>query len=256
MLSQAWIRECRLPVDADELRRIVRVTTQEWRRAWPKVSRYWRKDGDAYVNDTQLAIYAEAKAMRERASERGRRGAQAVLKQRSSDAQASSQAQPEQQTSNAQAVLEHKPPSPSPSPIEDPPLKGAVDLPRARGPQGSGVGGGTFPRDHLKCAGPCGRICLPERLFEEFVRARGGVPDEAADYVRAWKTRVDAAWGDDGPHAQTPIGDDGFTFWRARWREDHGTTRRNDEATPTREASAAALKRAVEEHRERVGARR
>lgn len=112
---------------------------------------------------------------------------------------------------------------------EDPPLKGAEDLrapapARPRAVQGSGAGAGTFPRDHLRCSTPCGRVCLPEQMFEQFVRQRGGPRDEADAYVRAWHRRVDEAWAEGGSRDGTPIGDDGFTFWRERWREDHPTT--------------------------------
>jgi hypothetical protein len=90
--------------------------------------------------------------------------------------------------------------------------------------QGPGAGAGSYPRDHLRCQQPCGRVCLPDTLFAEFVRARGGPPDEAAAHVRAWHDQVNAVWGEGGANYTQPVGDDKFTFWRARWREDHGTT--------------------------------
>ena len=75
MLTQAWRRGARLPNDPDQIRRLTATTVGEWRRAWPLVKKYWRVDGDALVNDTQLEVYAEAKERSERAANRGRRGA-------------------------------------------------------------------------------------------------------------------------------------------------------------------------------------
>ena len=107
MLTQAWRRGARLPNDHEAIRRAVGCTAEEWGRCWPVVAPFWREDGQELVNETQLAVYAEAKAIQDRASERGRRGAQARLKHDSSAAQA----RPER-------VLEVKPPSPSPSPTD------------------------------------------------------------------------------------------------------------------------------------------
>lgn len=85
MLTQAWRRGARLPNDPEAIRRAIGATVGEWRRTWPIVKKYWRVDGDALVNETQLEIYAAAKGRSERASQRGVKGAraraQAVLKQ-------------------------------------------------------------------------------------------------------------------------------------------------------------------------------
>lgn len=230
MLSHAWIRGARLPNDHDGIRRIVGCTPQEWRRAWPKIARYWRVEENQLVNDTQLTIYGSAKAMVERASERGRRGGQASAKASLERDSSNTQVGHKTYSALTQVQPEFKPPiTDHRSPIKDPPLECAEDLSarapaRPRAVQGSGAGSGTFPRDHLKCSQPCGRVCLPEQLFEQFVRQRGGTRDDADVYVRAWHRRVDEAWGDTGPHANTAIGDDSFTFWRARWREDHPST--------------------------------
>jgi hypothetical protein len=91
------------------IRRAVGCSEAEWRRSWPKVSRYWRLDGNRLVNDTQLEVYAQALAIRDRASKRGRAGGLA----RGARAQAGAQAQPELRSSSTQAehngVLESKP---------------------------------------------------------------------------------------------------------------------------------------------------
>ena len=51
-----------------------------------------------------------------------------------------------------------------------------------------------------------------------------------------WYAATDLAWSDQA------IGDDAPTFWRARWREEHGTTQRTD----------AQIKRQVQRTRPRV----
>lgn len=76
MLTQAWSREARLPNDHEAIRRLTGTDPKEWKRCWPLVEPFWRVDGKHLVNDTQLAVYAEAKARQQRASERGRRGAE------------------------------------------------------------------------------------------------------------------------------------------------------------------------------------
>ena len=82
MLTQAWRRGARLPNDHEAIRRAIGATVPEWRRAWPLVQNFWRVEGSDLVNDTQLTVYAEAKARKDAASTRARAGAQARLKQR------------------------------------------------------------------------------------------------------------------------------------------------------------------------------
>lgn len=77
MLTQAWRRGARLPADPETIRRAIGATVPEWRRSWPLVKRFWRADGDDLVNETQLAVYADAKQRMESASRRGRAGAEA-----------------------------------------------------------------------------------------------------------------------------------------------------------------------------------
>jgi uncharacterized protein YdaU (DUF1376 family) len=88
MLTQSWRRECRLPADHEAIRRVIGCTTQEWKRCWPKIERYWRRDGEYLVNETQLGIWAEAAAAHGRAVERARKGgngrADSLRKQRAS----------------------------------------------------------------------------------------------------------------------------------------------------------------------------
>lgn len=121
MLSQAWRREARLPNDHEAIRRAVGCTAAEWRRCWPKIRSNWRVDGESLVNDTQLAVYAEAVAGQLRASQRGKKGAQAraqALAQARAHAteQALEQVQPQVLR---EVSLKDKPPSPSPVPLPE-----------------------------------------------------------------------------------------------------------------------------------------
>lgn len=111
MLTQAWMRGARLPNDHEAIRRATGTTAAEWRRCWPIVARYWRVDGDFLVNDTQLEVYADAKAGSERASNRGRAGAQARHKHHKEDSSSSAQVGAQAQHKE---VHKDKPPSPSP----------------------------------------------------------------------------------------------------------------------------------------------
>ena len=58
---------------------------------------------------------------------------------------------------------------------------------------------------------------VPGFIHREFQRT---APDDFD--LMAWYSETDLDWADQ------PIGDDGPTFWRARWREEHGTTQRTD----------------------------
>lgn len=77
MLSQAWRRGARLPNDPETIQRAIACSPDEWARCWPRIKRYWRIEGDNLVNDTQLQVWADAAKRVDRASERGRRGAEA-----------------------------------------------------------------------------------------------------------------------------------------------------------------------------------
>lgn len=102
MLTQAWRRGAKLPNDHEAIKRAVGATNAEWRRCWPLVSRFWREDGDALVNDTQQEVYQKCLAEQQAKSARARAGANARwLGHRSGNAQASSG-----------HVLEQSPPDP------------------------------------------------------------------------------------------------------------------------------------------------
>jgi uncharacterized protein YdaU (DUF1376 family) len=112
MLSEAWRRGGRLPNDHDAIRRAIRCTEDEWSRAWPKVRRYWREDGDDLVNDTQLEVYAEASA--QAAASRSRAERAAASRWSPTNAQASRQALPQQSPPSPDSVSGLRLRTPSP----------------------------------------------------------------------------------------------------------------------------------------------
>jgi uncharacterized protein YdaU (DUF1376 family) len=78
MLTQAWRRGARLPVDPETIRRAVGATEAEWGRTWPLVAPYWHPtEAGILVNDTQLEVYSEAQGRAERAIVHAQKGARA-----------------------------------------------------------------------------------------------------------------------------------------------------------------------------------
>lgn len=114
MLTQAWRRGARLPNDHEAIQRAIGCTPKEWRRTWPLVERFWQAVDGFLINETQVEVYADARARQEKASERGLRGAQAMHKHRLRTTQAQPEHSLSKPLSGAQAVLEDKPLSLSP----------------------------------------------------------------------------------------------------------------------------------------------
>ncbi len=96
MLTQAWRRGAKLPNDHAQIRRAIGASVGEWRRCWPKVKPFWMLKDGALVNETQVAIYADALKKSLAAKTKAKKGAAA-------------------RWGNAQALPEECPPSPSPS---------------------------------------------------------------------------------------------------------------------------------------------
>jgi hypothetical protein len=80
-----------------------------------------------------------------------------------------------------------------------------------------GALGAAVPREHLKHA-LCGRICLHQAKFDQFVRKVGGRDDVADSAVRQWAQAVLDAW-DRPPLLEQSIGGSDFEFWDARYEE-------------------------------------
>ena len=193
MLTQAWRRGARLPNDHEAIQRAVGATAKEWSRAWPRIEKFWRVDGDTLVNDTQLQIYAEAQARQVTASRKAKSAALARHGHRPSTTTSTA-------PSTAQALPEHMPPSPSPSP--------SPDQTRAHALTGSGPMAGTLPRDHLRHAWCSHRgKCVPEFLHGQFMQAIGGDRGAADVTLRAFYEQTQAGW------PPGPIGDAPVRLW-------------------------------------------
>lgn len=82
MLSHAWRRGAKLPVDKEEIRLLIRCREKEWNRSWHLVEKYWREEGGFLVNDTQREVYAEQEQRHARAQARSQAGAQASAQAR------------------------------------------------------------------------------------------------------------------------------------------------------------------------------
>jgi uncharacterized protein YdaU (DUF1376 family) len=77
MLTQAWRRGAQLPNDHEMIRRLVGATSKEWKRSWPLVTRFWRVEGGSLVNETQVQIYATAKARADESARHAQKAARA-----------------------------------------------------------------------------------------------------------------------------------------------------------------------------------
>jgi uncharacterized protein YdaU (DUF1376 family) len=78
MLTQAWRRGARLPMNEDAIKRAVGATDAEWARTWPAIATYWHESkGGVLVNDTQVEIYQESMDRIRAASNKGIKGARA-----------------------------------------------------------------------------------------------------------------------------------------------------------------------------------
>lgn len=100
-------------------------------------------------------------------------------------------------------------------------LKEQEDQEKRKAPKsGNGVMAGSLPRDHLRHE-VCGRVCLQQTQFQQFVAKFGGEYTVAERTVRVWATGILDAWATE-PLRDQPIGGTGFQFWDARWEEWQG----------------------------------
>lgn len=239
MLTQSWRREARLPNDHEAIRRAVGVTIKEWSRCWPLIERFWRTEGLYLVNDTQLEVYADAKARQERASNRGLKGAQAKHKQHIRAAQPPAQAGAQ---APSQAPLKDQPPSLTPDADHRSP--GREEQERRAQPREPIALAGTLPRDHLTHAWCSSRgKCVPQFLHQQFVRAVGGEERTANQQLRTFYAAVEAGW------PAGPIGDPPVKLWEKEFAAKFPSVapqRTNDTGSGFSNVTDAAL-RAVRE---------
>lgn len=170
MLTQAWLREAKLPNNHEEICRICAFTKKEWQAHWPKVKPFWIVDGAFLVNVTQVVVYAEALE-----------AANAKFKRAQAGGKASAQAQEERR----------------------------------------GTGTPAVPEGHQKHA-VCGRVCLHQKQFAEFVSKLGLELELAMTEVRRWAAGVLQEWTE-GAKRDVVVQGSIFDFWNARWQEWQGT---------------------------------
>jgi hypothetical protein len=97
---------------------------------------------------------------------------------------------------------------------------------------GAGVMAGSLPREHLSHA-CCGRVCVPNFLHSDFIRAVGGAaPGEALNdfYAKTLEAIPD----------DQPIGDDPVKFWRAAFSARFGSAQSGQGTRTTALAKATA----------------
>lgn len=199
MMSQAWRRGARLPNNHETIRRAVGVTQKEWARTWPLVERFWRVDGEYLVNDTQLDVYADAKARQEKATNRAKAGARAKHKKHSSTTQAHAQ-------DGAQAVTQAPLKVTPPITVSDHQEEQKHTHTNARVPVALA---GTLPRDFKTQAWISSRgKHVPHFLHEEFILAIGGTRESADQRLRTFYEAREHGW------PPGPIGDDPVKLWR------------------------------------------
>lgn len=114
---------------------------------------------------------------------------------------------------------------------------------RRMGPRrlGRGVFAGALPADHLDHA-VCGRVCLHQRKFVQFVSKIGGDARTAEARVRAWAEGELAKW-DRPPLASQPIAVSDFAWWDARWQESFASVANTEprRVVPGVDATAALI---------------
>lgn len=110
MLTQAWRRGARLPNDHEAIQRAIGCTVKEWRRSWPRIERFWKVVDGHLINETQVEVYADAKARMEVASTRASAGARARWNKHQAQAQEILEHSQSNANGNGKAVLTQCPP--------------------------------------------------------------------------------------------------------------------------------------------------
>lgn len=215
-----------LPTHEADLARLAGVSSRRFATIWLALKSKWTKSADGYVN-RRLEEQREAlAAYRKQQAEKGRRSAAARSGPGNSGNHGS--------TAVASRLPSGSNRAPNRTPNREATLQSALcDLQTAEDPTDTEAGtDGVAPvwsqsrpsrtglaTNHLKCstiaAAACGRgICVPAFLVE-----REWLPqvEHNREHVRQFVQRVV-----DGLPAG-PVGDEPLLFWRAQWRDAHGT---------------------------------
>jgi len=120
MLSQAWRRGAKLPVDLDEVQILIRCRPSEWARSWPLVAPFWIERDGHLVNETQIEVYNETVRIKEGKIKGGR--ARSDQASRAGSGRFEPAGSPAEHPAGVQqtAPADVQPPSPSPSPSPSP----------------------------------------------------------------------------------------------------------------------------------------
>ena len=215
LLSHQWL-DGSIPCTENEISRLLGVTRAVWRKASPRVlSRFTIVMKDGRLKNKRLEeVRAEQHAFREERSQAGKKGA-AIRWAKAQPSNGDSSAMHQPLAENSSVPVPASVPATAQGHVRENDTRGSS----LEGGQSALIGPRVCPPSakHAWCDG---RMHVPRSLHFEFVRT-GPVGYTATDAYQ-WYRDVDLEWGD------KPIGDDAFTFWRARWREHHGTTRKSE----------------------------
>ena len=211
-----------IPDDDAEIARLLNVSVKVWRKAAPRIRPRFVEMGGVLVNERLETVRNEQDAHRLERSESGKAGAKKRWEShRLKNGSAINQplANDGSHTATATSTATQKVAAGVDSSCTAEPTNATPPLiaPRLCPPK----------MQHSWCDG---RMHVPRFVHVEFQRL---APPEF-DLTR-WYAATDRAWSD------RAIGDDAPTFWRARWREEHGTTQQTD----------AQIKRAAQRKRNR-----
>lgn len=196
LICLAW--EAPIPDDVEHIARMCGVPLTAMRKLWPALSVCFRPDPDA----GGFLIHPRLEKEREKQAQYRRRQSDASKKRWEShgNATASKRDIPAEMPPDIPRVSSSS--SSSSSDFSQHSRKERESVSRTR--MGSGVMGGTLPRDHLRHSW-CGRVCVPDFLHGQFVQATGQT-DEA---LKSFYSQTFAAIPED--EAVEP---DSVKFWR------------------------------------------
>ena len=208
-----------IPDDDVEIARLLNISVREWRKSAPRIRSRFVERGGVLVNIRLETVRNEQDAHRHERSESGKAGAKkrwlshakhdgsAMNQPLAIDSSHSSTATSTSTSKGATGVDRRSTTKPTTAPP-------TLTAPRICPPN----------KKHAWCDG---RMHVPLFVHEEFQR----IKQPEFDLLR-WYAETDRAWAD------WAIGDDAPTFWRARWREECGTTQLTDKQLARRAQSA------------------
>ena len=234
-----------IPDDDVEIAKLLHITVGAWRKCAPRIRPRFIPQGDGLLVNVRLEqVRAEQEAHARERSEAGKAGAKKRW-QKHPVANGSDIAQPSVKNGTAiqQPLAKYSSSSSSSSAVRTVRTGGVYREtsaePTADTPPPPLVGPRLCPlsASHAWCDGKCH---VPRAIHVEFQR----LAPETFNLL-TWYAEVDQAF------THQTVGDDMFDFWRARWRERWGTTRKTDqvlrEAEQQSEQSAALKKWATGE---------